>query len=263
MSAEQRRRLSQVLSTPEARSKRSEITTALWKKPDFVKNHTIGMEKAWADPDKRERIMGGIERSWIDPQIRKRHIRGIKRAAARREVQKAKSDSMKLTCARPEYRERMSKLRKEQWKDPKKVEQMKTTLAQTLSDPKVKKRKSVAAKKMWDGLTPDQHDARVENMHAKIKAVWAAARVLAPVIPISGDDRTLRVGRRKRGPEPKDDIAARVKELKPSMSWPQLTRKLNEEARRRGEDERSQEAYRSLYRSRKHETPRSSAAGGG
>jgi hypothetical protein len=263
MSPAQRRHLSRVLSTPEARKKKSEITKAGWQDPEERERRIDGLQRAWADPEKRERIMGGIRRSWDNPKIRKRHIRGIKRSAKRPEVRKAKSDSMKVTLAKPEVRERIKKAHDGQWDDPKKVEQMKKTLARTLADPKVKKRKSDAAKKMWDGLTPEQHDARVEKMHAKIKAVWAADRALAPVIPISGANRTLRDGRPKIGRTRKDDLAARVEELKPSMSWPQLTRKLNEEARRRGQKENSQEAYRSLLRSRKPKVPRSSAAGGG
>jgi RNA polymerase-interacting CarD/CdnL/TRCF family regulator len=55
------------------------------------------------------------------------------------------------------------------------------------------------------------------------------------------------------GRKSKDDLAQRVRELKDvtGISWGRLTIKMNEEALRSGLPTRTEEAYRSLYRSRK------------
>lgn len=60
----------------------------------------------------------------------------------------------------------------------------------------------------------------------------------------------------RRGRKRKDDLAAKVIKLKKTMSWGELTIKLNKETND-PRDEKSKEGYRSLFRARKK------AAGGG
>jgi hypothetical protein len=66
---------------------------------------------------------------------------------------------------------------------------------------------------------------------------------------VAADRATKKPG--TKGRKRKDDVADRVIRLKADLSWTQLTIKMNEEAVRSGLEELTEEAYRSLYRSRK------------
>jgi hypothetical protein len=66
------------------------------------------------------------------------------------------------------------------------------------------------------------------------------------ILKLAAAAPTLQIGRKRE-----DAVAARVAEVKKTMSWGKLTIKLNEEARRSGSKQRTEEGYRSLYRSRK------------
>lgn len=63
--------------------------------------------------------------------------------------------------------------------------------------------------------------------------------------------KNLREKPRRKGRKPKDQMAARVAQLKTTgLSWGMLTNKMNLEARQSGQEEKTEDAYRSLYRSR-------------
>lgn len=106
-----------------------------------------------------------------------------------------------------------------------------------------------ADKKLRSGPGRARHEKRLQRgrksaarYHQRLRELAAEALRL----------RAQQPARKGKGRTRKDDIADRVVQLKRTgLSWSQLTIKLNEEARRAGSQERNEEAYRSLYRSRK------------
>src|ERR1039457_2145931 len=180
VSAEQRQRLRDALSRPEAQQRKSEGAKKAWADPESRARHLAGLERAWENPETAKRMSEAIKRSYATPEARKRKSEATKRQWEDPEVRARRSEAIKAGWSDPELRRRKGAAVRRHWADPEARKRMVETLTRTCSDPEVRRRKIAAAKRMWADMDDEQHAARVEAMQQKVRKVWAAVRAKQP-----------------------------------------------------------------------------------